>query len=148
VLQEERAHAGEVGRTRGGEHLCAGWRQDREGAAGVARARLPADQALALQAVGQAREARAAEDDRRREVAHPHAPVLGVVEIEQDLVGAQRQSVSGVEVGVQRLGQRRMGTQHAAPGAQLALVELTGVGERGCRGGGGHREEPLCVQLP
>ena len=95
------------------------------GAARVAGARLAADEALALEAVGQAREAGAAEDDRRREVAHAHAPVRGVVEVQQDLVGAQRQPVGGVEVGVERLGQRRVGAEHAAPGAQLALVELT-----------------------
>ena len=48
----------------------------------------------------------------------------GVVEVEQHLVGAERQPVGGVEVGVERLGQRRVGAEHAAPGAQLALVEL------------------------
>jgi hypothetical protein len=41
--------------------------------------------------------------------------------------GAQGQPVGGVEVGVERLGQRRVGAEHAAPGAQLALVELAGI---------------------
>src|SRR3954452_22448471 len=81
VLQEERAYAGEVCGAGAGEHVDAGLGEDGVGAAGVARARLAPDQALALEAVGQSREPGAAEDDRRGEVPHAQAPLGGVVEV-------------------------------------------------------------------
>jgi hypothetical protein len=113
-----------VGRAGRGEHVGAGLREDGVGAARVAGTRLAADQALALEAIRQAREARAAEDDRGGEVPHAQAPLGGVIEVEQHLVGAQGQPVGRIEIGVERLRQRRVGAEHAAPGAQLALVEL------------------------
>ena len=49
---------------------------------------------------------------------------VGVGEVHQHLVGAQRQAVLGLELGVERLRQRGVDAEHAAPGAQLAGVEL------------------------
>src|SRR4029077_19656741 len=58
VLEEQRADAGEVGSAGGSELLGAGGRQDGVGTAGVVVARLAADESLALEAIGQAGEAR------------------------------------------------------------------------------------------
>ena len=55
---------------------------------------------------------------------HPHPLAVGVGEVHQHLVGAERQPVGGLELGVERLGQRRVDAEHAAPGAELAVVEL------------------------
>src|SRR4051795_12993839 len=78
VIEEHRPHAGEMRGAGGGELAPAGRRQRRERAAGVARARLAGDEALALEAVDEAGQAAAAQDHGRGEVRHPHTLALRV----------------------------------------------------------------------
>ena len=116
------------------ELLLPGVGEDGEGPAGVAGARLAAQEAVGLEAVDQAGQAAAAEDHRAGEVAHAHAVLVGVGELHEHLVGHERQAVPGLELVVERLRQRGVGAQQTPPGAQLAIVEAR-LAAGGCRYG-------------
>ena len=68
--------------------------------------------------------------DRLHSLGEPrsHALALRVVEVQEHLVGRERQAVRRLELGVERLRERRVDPQHPAPGAQLAVVEGLGAG--------------------
>src|SRR4051812_31159295 len=115
---------------RGGQLVPSGRRQHREGAPRIRVARLALDELLALQAVDEARQAAAAEQDRRGEVVHPHAAFGRIGDVHEDLVRGHRQAVLVLELGVERLDQARVHAEQAAPGAQLALAEELDAGWR------------------
>ena len=50
-------------------------------------------------------------------------PPRRVVEMVEHLVGGHRQPVLALELGVEALGQARVGSQQAAPRAELAFAE-------------------------
>src|SRR3954447_26623493 len=103
VLEEVPAHALEVGAARGGELVATARRQNREGAARVALARLALEQAVALEAVDEAGQPAARQQHARREIVHAQLSVGRVGEVHQHLVGGDREPVLGLELGVERL---------------------------------------------
>src|SRR3954454_10834575 len=103
VLDEVPAHAVEV-RAAGGVQPPAGRRgEDGDRPAGVALAGLALDEAVAGEAIDEAGQAAAREQDRGGEIVHPHLPVAGVGEVHEHLVRGQAQAVRRVELAVERL---------------------------------------------
>src|SRR5438093_5818270 len=108
VHDEVAADAVEVGAAGRGELRAAGCGQDGEGAARVALARLALEEPLASEPVDQAGQAAAAEQDRRRQIVHPHPALGGVGEVHEDLVRGHAQAVGGLELRVERLDEVRV----------------------------------------
>ena len=94
-----------IGRGRG-DRVEALRRDRREHHPAVLLRRLPADEAVADEAVEPPREARTARAAGAGEVAHPHVPVLGLGQVDEHLVVAERQTV------------RREIERRAAPGGR------------------------------
>ena len=65
------------------------------------------------------------------EIRHAHALALGIVEVQEHLVRRERQAVRRLELGVERLRERRVDAQHPAPGAELPVVERLGLAGAG-----------------
>ena len=112
------------------------------GAASVVFAGAALQEPLLFEAVGESREPAARELGLLGEVAHAHLPAGGLDEVVEDLVGAERQPVRALELGVDALGERGVGAHQAAPRADLLLAECLllrgdarhgGVGLDGCR---------------
>ena len=76
-----------------GEDLLAALGQDGEAAAAVGVAGVAHEQPVALQAVDEAGHARAAQQHAVGQLGHPAAPARGGLQVDQHLVGGQRQPV-------------------------------------------------------
>ncbi len=122
------AHAVEMVGPGGDEDLAAGGRDPREEAAGVLLAALADDEVAALEPVDEPGQPAAAEQQPLGELAHPQASVLGLGEVEQHLVGGERQVVRPLELLVEVGDDLAMGAKEAPPGRELALFEVDRFG--------------------
>ena len=104
----------------------AGVGQDGVGHARVGLAARLVDPAGALEPVEQPRDAGRRQEHRPREVDAAHAPVRGVVELDEDVEVAERQPVLRLEPGRELARHRRVGTQEPRPGRE------PGLGQRLC----------------
>ncbi len=94
------------------------------GATRVVFAAAPSQQLVALQPVHQACEAAARKLGLLGEIAHAHLSGRGVHQVLEHLVGAELQPVLALQATLQALGERGMGAQQTAPGAQLSFAEV------------------------
>src|SRR5919109_2154417 len=124
VAQESLAHAVEMGGARPRQERLARVGQHRVAAAAVGRARVALQQAVALEPVDQPRHAGAREQHAVGQLGHPAAPVWGGLQIDQHLVGAEGQVVLGEQLGVERLHERAVDAEHAAPRPKLEPRQL------------------------
>ena len=69
-----------------------------------------------------------------------------VLEVDQDVVGGQRQAVGGVQLGVERAQQRRVHAQQPAPGAKLGRRQLRVRVRRGERGHARQDSQPVVAR--
>ena len=119
VAQEALAHAGEVGRAGAGQHRLARVGEDGEAAAAVGRAGVAHDQAVALEAVDEPRDAGAAQQHAVGELGHAQAPARRGLQVDEHVVGGERQAVGRVELGVELAHEGRVDAQQPAPGPEL-----------------------------
>ena len=101
VAQEALADAVEVGRARAREQRLAGVGQHREAAAAVGRAGVADDQALALEPVDEARDARAAQQHAVGQLGHPQPLARRRLQVDQHVVRRQREIVRRQQLGVE-----------------------------------------------
>src|SRR5581483_1099464 len=118
---EELLQVGEVRRPRLLELLEPGLGERRVRHAGVGGAVLLLHPARALEAVQETRDPRGAEDDRPRDVDPPHAPARREVDLDEDVVVTQRESVPALQAGGQLPGQGRIRPQKPDPGRRPGL---------------------------
>jgi len=135
VVEEAPAHPVQVQRARGLDGALTLRGQDGIRAAGVGRARRALDEAVAHQAVDQARQTAAAEHEPIGELAHAHPVIGGLLEAHEQVVGDQRETVRLLELAVQLAHEQRVGPKEAAPGGQLGRRQAR---DDGCACGG-HR---------
>ena len=117
-------HAAQVDRAGRAQPLEPGVGEHREQAARVAVARLPAYQTLPLEAVDQPGEPAAGEQHPLGELAHPQPAVRCLHQLDEHVVGRQRQSLLSQQIALQRSGDERVGAQEAPPGEHLRLGQV------------------------
>jgi phospholipase/carboxylesterase len=106
------------------EDLPAPISDHREVATRVVVAPLTLEQSVTLEPVYQPGEPTPAEQNRVRQLRHPHPPPRGVGEKEQHLVGGEREAVPLRKLGIERSGDRGVHPQHPPPRGELVPVEL------------------------
>jgi len=101
---------------RGGPERSPARRGDRrEGGAFVVRIGLAGDEGAARHVVDHPADSGAAEDDPVAEITHRQPTVGYGLELEQDVVGRQRESVTGPQPSVHQRDEPRVHPEHASP---------------------------------
>jgi hypothetical protein len=115
-----------VVRSRRADQLAAGVRELGVVAAAIVVAAPARDQTLLFEPVGEPGDSGAAEQQAVGELAHPQVIALRVYEVHQHLVGAQRQPVRALELGVQLVHHVAVRGEHPAPRRELAIAQKGG----------------------
>ena len=116
-----------VGRARASS-ASPGVGQHREAAAAVGHAGVADDQALALEPVDEARDARAAQQHAVGQLGHPQPLARRRLQVDQDVVRRQREIVRRQQLGVELADQGGVHAEEATPCAELDRGQLTGGG--------------------
>lgn len=127
VLEEEVPDALVMGAAGGVDLSQAGIGELRVEASAVGAVGVAGEVALLDEPVNEPGAAAAAQQDGLGDLGHAHSVLWRVGEEHEDLVGGERESVFGVHLSVELLGDAGVGFEHSAPGGELVPGER-GVG--------------------
>lgn len=113
--EESVAHAGEMGRRAGRESIESSIGDAREDLAAVAFSRAPFDETFALKALNQPCDACAAEQSRIGQLGHSHLVARREAQLNEDVVRAQREAMSTLELGVELFDDARVHAEEPEP---------------------------------
>ena len=123
VLEEESPDALVMGAAGGVDHVQAGVGELRVEASAVGGVGVADEVALVDEAVDQVGAAAAAEQDGLGDLGHAHAVLWRVGEEHENFVGGERESVLGVHLGVELLGDAGVRFEHSALGGEFVPGE-------------------------